>query len=192
MPPTGKELKVGDISEVEPNIHAGVKYMRFMIDRYYKDEPMDNLNKALMTFASYNAGPGRIRQLRRETEERGLDPNVWFGNVEQRRIGADRSRDRHLRQQHLQVLRRLPPAHRPARSDATRRRPSSRSASEMPAMRLAPQSRCEQRSRYVVIPRPIRWAVTPPSREVRPKKAIFDARGRWPSSCESSGVHQNP
>jgi len=82
MPPTGKELNVGDISKVEPNIHAGVKYMRFMVDQYYKDEPMDNLNKALMTFASYNCGPGRMRQLRRETEKRGLDPNVWFGNVE--------------------------------------------------------------------------------------------------------------
>ena len=88
MPPTGKELNVGDITEVEANIHAGVKYMRFMIDRYYADEPMDNLNKALMTFASYNAGPGRVRQLRRETQARGLDPNVWFGNVE--RLASER------------------------------------------------------------------------------------------------------
>src|SRR5512134_3113894 len=66
--------------------------MRFMVDRYYKDEPMDKLNKGLFTFASYNAGPGRLRQLRREAEKRGLDPNVWFGNVEQiasERIGRE-------------------------------------------------------------------------------------------------------
>jgi membrane-bound lytic murein transglycosylase MltF len=88
MPPTGKELKVGDISQIEPNIHGGVKYMRFMMDQYFKDEPMDDLNKALMTFAAYNCGPGRLRQLRRETEKRGLDPNVWFGNVE--RIASER------------------------------------------------------------------------------------------------------
>ena len=88
MPATGKELKVGDITRVEPNIHAGVKYVRFMMDQYFKDEPMDNLNKALMTFAAYNAGPGRIRQLRRETEKRGLNPNVWFGNVE--RLASER------------------------------------------------------------------------------------------------------
>ena len=88
MPPTGKELNVGDITKIEANIHAGVKYMRFMVDQYYADEPMDNLNKALMTFASYNAGPGRVRQLRRETEKRGLNPNVWFGNVE--RIASER------------------------------------------------------------------------------------------------------
>ena len=88
MPPTGKELNVGDITKIEANIHAGVKYMRFMMDQYFADEPMDNLNKALMTFASYNAGPGRLRQLRRETEKKGLNPNVWFGNVE--RIASER------------------------------------------------------------------------------------------------------
>jgi membrane-bound lytic murein transglycosylase MltF len=88
MPATGQELKVGDITSVEPNIHAGVKYFRFMIDQYYKDEPMTPLNKGLMTLASYNAGPNKIRQLRREAEKRGLDPNVWFGNVE--RIASER------------------------------------------------------------------------------------------------------
>lgn len=82
MPATGKDLAVGDIHQVEPNIHAGVKYFRFMMDQYYKNEPMDAVNKGLMTLASYNAGPGRIRQLRKETARRGLNPNVWFGNVE--------------------------------------------------------------------------------------------------------------
>ena len=92
MPATGKDLKVGDITEIEANIHAGVKYMRFMMDQYYKDDPMDDVNKMLMTFASYNAGPGRIRQLRREAEKQGLDPNVWIGNVERvasARIGRE-------------------------------------------------------------------------------------------------------
>ena len=88
MPATGEELAVGDITQTEANIHAGVKYMRFMIDRYYKDEPMNQLDKGLFTFASYNAGPARIRQLRKEAEKRGLDPNVWFGNVE--RIASER------------------------------------------------------------------------------------------------------
>jgi membrane-bound lytic murein transglycosylase MltF len=88
MPDTGKELNVGDIQQIDPNIHAGVKYIRFMIDRYYRDEPMDQLNKGLFAFASYNAGPGRISQLRREAEKRRLDPNVWFGNVE--RIASER------------------------------------------------------------------------------------------------------
>lgn len=82
MPATGKGLKVGDIRQLEPNIHGGVKYMRWMIDHYYADEPMTALDKALFTFASYNAGPARVARLRAETRKRGLDPNVWFHNVE--------------------------------------------------------------------------------------------------------------
>ncbi|HXV90319.1 MAG TPA: transporter substrate-binding domain-containing protein [Gemmatimonadales bacterium] len=92
MPETGRSLKVGDIRELEPNIHAGVKYMRTVRDTYFANEPMDDLNKALFTFAAYNAGPGRVRQLRRAAEQRGLNPNVWFGNVEQiasERIGRE-------------------------------------------------------------------------------------------------------
>jgi membrane-bound lytic murein transglycosylase MltF len=92
MPATGKDLNVGDITEVESNIHAGVKYMRWMIDQYYGQEPMTKLKKALFAFASYNAGAGRISQLRKEAAKRGLDPNVWFHNVEYvaaEKIGAE-------------------------------------------------------------------------------------------------------
>jgi membrane-bound lytic murein transglycosylase MltF len=82
LPATGKEMSVGDIHKIEPNIHAGVKYIRFMMNQFYANEPMDPLNKMLFTFASYNAGPGRIAQLRKEAARRGLDPNKWFNNVE--------------------------------------------------------------------------------------------------------------
>jgi membrane-bound lytic murein transglycosylase MltF len=82
MPATGKDMNVGDITETEANIHAGIKYMRWMIDHYYGNEPMTRLDKALFAFASYNAGAGRISQLRKLAAKRGLDPNVWFHNVE--------------------------------------------------------------------------------------------------------------
>jgi membrane-bound lytic murein transglycosylase MltF len=82
MPATGKALNVGDIRRLEPNIHAGTKYLRFMINQYYKDEPIDDLNKALLTFASYNAGPAKVAQLRKEAATRGFDANRWFNNVE--------------------------------------------------------------------------------------------------------------
>ena len=45
MPATGKDLAVGDITQLEPNIHAGVKYFRFMMDEFYKDEPMDDMKR---------------------------------------------------------------------------------------------------------------------------------------------------
>jgi membrane-bound lytic murein transglycosylase MltF len=63
-----------------------------MIDHYYGKEPMTKLDKALFAFASYNAGAGRISQLRKEAAKRGLDPNVWFHNVEYvaaEKIGAE-------------------------------------------------------------------------------------------------------
>ena len=88
MPATGEELKVGNIAQLEPNIHAGVKYIRTIVDRYYANEPMDDLNRVLFAFAAYNAGPARVRQLRREAAARNLDANVWFNNVE--RIASER------------------------------------------------------------------------------------------------------
>jgi membrane-bound lytic murein transglycosylase MltF len=88
MPATGKELNVGDITKIDANIQAGVKYMRFMIDEHFAGEPMDDMNKLLFAFASYNAGPGRIDRLRKQTKARGLNPNLWFNNVE--RIVAEK------------------------------------------------------------------------------------------------------
>jgi membrane-bound lytic murein transglycosylase MltF len=64
------------------NIEAGTKYLRFIADQLGKDEGMDKINRALFAFASYNAGPARVAQLRRKAEKRGLDPDKWFGNVE--------------------------------------------------------------------------------------------------------------
>jgi membrane-bound lytic murein transglycosylase MltF len=88
MPATGRELNVGDIKKIDPNIHAGVKYIRFMIDKYFKDDRMTPLNAGLFAFASYNAGPGRVSQLRKAAAQRGLDPNVWFNSVE--RVAAEK------------------------------------------------------------------------------------------------------
>ena len=82
MPATGRDMRVGDITKIEPNIHAGVKFLRSMMDEHYANEPTDRFDKMLFTFAAYNAGPGRIGQLRRLAAQRGLDPNVWFNNVE--------------------------------------------------------------------------------------------------------------
>ena len=76
LPSTAADKNVGipDIKKLEKNIHAGTKYLRFIIDRYYKDEPMDKLNQTLFGFASYNAGPARVRGLRKKATAMGLDP----------------------------------------------------------------------------------------------------------------------
>ena len=84
LPSTARDPNVGipNIEEIEANIHAGTKYLRFLLDRYFGDAPMSDVEKVLFTFASYNAGPARIRGLRRKAEAAGLDPNLWFDNVE--------------------------------------------------------------------------------------------------------------
>lgn len=94
LPSTAADRNVGipDISVLENNIHAGNKYLRFIRNSYFEPEAMSDLDKTLFSFASYNAGPARIAGLRAEAEREGLDPNVWFDNVEliaARRIGRE-------------------------------------------------------------------------------------------------------
>ena len=82
MPATGKELKVGDITLAEPNIHAGAKYMDQLMTKYFPDAKFSEMDRSLFAFASYNAGPGKISRMRTAAEKRSLDPDVWFNNVE--------------------------------------------------------------------------------------------------------------
>jgi membrane-bound lytic murein transglycosylase MltF len=75
-------VNIPEIQKLENNIHAGVKYLRFLVDQYFKDEPMSDGNRLLFAFAAYNAGPGNLIKIRQKTAEMGLDPNVWFYNAE--------------------------------------------------------------------------------------------------------------
>jgi membrane-bound lytic murein transglycosylase MltF len=83
-PSTAADRNVGikNVQQLENNIHASIKYMRFLQDRYFADAGLDPLDKGLFTLAAYNAGPARIAKLRQKARTAGLDPNKWFGNVE--------------------------------------------------------------------------------------------------------------
>ena len=92
MPDTGAELAVGDIHQLEPNIHAGAKYMNRLMTRYFEDAKFSEQDRTLFAFACYNAGPGNISRMRTDAAKRGLDPDKWFDNVEivvARRIGVE-------------------------------------------------------------------------------------------------------
>ncbi len=94
LPSTAADKNVGieDISTAENNIHAGAKYMRWLRDTYFNDPDMSQEEQTLFSFAAYNAGPGRVIRLRKEAVEMGLDPNIWFDNVEvvaAKRIGRE-------------------------------------------------------------------------------------------------------
>jgi membrane-bound lytic murein transglycosylase MltF len=82
LPRTGRAMGVGDIRRLEPNIHAGVKYLRTLIDRYFDDPAIGGQDRTLFAMAAYNAGPTRIAELRRRAARAGFDPDRWFDNVE--------------------------------------------------------------------------------------------------------------
>jgi len=94
LPSTAADPNVGipDITDIDNNIHAGTKYLRFLRDRYFSDPGVDEINQTLFTFAAYKAGPARVAKLREEAARSGQDPDVWFGSVEHvaaRRIGRE-------------------------------------------------------------------------------------------------------
>jgi len=85
LPTTAADKSVGvpDIkTSAERNIYAGAKYLRHVISTYIDDPSVDDRNRVLFAFAAYNAGPGNLRKFRAKARALGLDPNVWFGNVE--------------------------------------------------------------------------------------------------------------
>jgi membrane-bound lytic murein transglycosylase MltF len=75
-------VNIPNVGKIDDNVHAGVKYLRFIVDQYFKDAQMDSVNKLLFAFASYNAGPAKVSQMRKQATAMGLDPNKWFYNVE--------------------------------------------------------------------------------------------------------------
>ncbi len=92
LPATGKEMEVGDIRQADANVHAGVKYLRSMLERSFADATLEGEDQALFAFASYNAGPARVASLRAEAKQKGLDPDRWFDHVERiaaRRVGHE-------------------------------------------------------------------------------------------------------
>jgi len=84
LPSTSASKAVGipDISSMDDNVHAGVKYLHWLRKTYYSNEAISALDRVLFSFAAYNAGPGNMKRARRRAKQLGFDPNRWFGNVE--------------------------------------------------------------------------------------------------------------
>ncbi len=84
LPSTAADPNVGipDIDKAEQNVHAGVKYLRFLTKRYFSAAEIEPVDRVLSSFAAYNAGPGNIAKARKKATKMGFDPNRWFGHVE--------------------------------------------------------------------------------------------------------------
>jgi membrane-bound lytic murein transglycosylase F len=82
LPRTAAELgfKKDDLNKPEVGIHAGVKYLDWLRDRF--DEELPVSDRMWFTLASYNAGYGHVRDARRLAAQKGWDRDRWFDNVE--------------------------------------------------------------------------------------------------------------
>jgi membrane-bound lytic murein transglycosylase MltF len=77
-----KHVNIKNVEKLENNIHAATKYLAFLRDRYFSDPAITPQNRLAFTWAAYNAGPANVRKMRNQAEKMGLDPNIWFSNVE--------------------------------------------------------------------------------------------------------------
>ncbi len=84
LPATAADKAVGirNITRLENNIHAGVKYLHWLRKTYFSDPAIAPLDQALFSFAAYNAGPGNMERARKRARRLGFDPNRWFDHVE--------------------------------------------------------------------------------------------------------------
>jgi membrane-bound lytic murein transglycosylase MltF len=75
-------INIANVNVADANIHAGAKMLRNIADSYFNDPKLDPVDRTMFVFASYNAGPTRVSRLRKKAAENGLNPDVWFDNVE--------------------------------------------------------------------------------------------------------------
>ncbi len=77
-----KAVGINDVHDLENNIHAGTRYLDYLRQRYFSDPEMDPTDRVFFSWAAYNAGPGNIVKARSSAAKQGLDPNLWYYNVE--------------------------------------------------------------------------------------------------------------
>ena len=75
-------VAIPTIDRPDDNIHAGVRYLRFIIDKHFSDPNIPERDRMLMAVAAYQAGPLNIDQARGWALAQGLDPDRWDGGVE--------------------------------------------------------------------------------------------------------------
>jgi membrane-bound lytic murein transglycosylase F len=80
VPRTAREVGVKDLFDPEQAIRGGTLYLRRLTDRFPKELPL--ASRIRFALASYNAGYGHVTDGRRLARRQGLDPDLWYGNVE--------------------------------------------------------------------------------------------------------------
>lgn len=80
MPRTGASMGFKDLEDPRIGTHAGVKYLRRLVDRLDPKIPLKD--RVRLGLAAYNAGLGHVYDAQRLAKQKGWDPNRWFNNVE--------------------------------------------------------------------------------------------------------------
>jgi membrane-bound lytic murein transglycosylase F len=80
MPSVAEHYGVDETSGIEQHIAAGVKLLKNF--KIILNDSLPEPHKTIFLIASYNAGAGYINMVRTEAQEKGVNPNVWFGYVE--------------------------------------------------------------------------------------------------------------
>ncbi len=80
LPKTGAELGFHNLTDPEIGVHAGIQYMTNLMNRL--PHRIEFPSRVRMALAAFNAGMGHLEDARRLAQQKGLDPDIWFGNVE--------------------------------------------------------------------------------------------------------------
>ena len=80
MPRTAKFMGFGKIDKPEVGIHAGIKYMDWVRNRFDPELPFNE--RMWFTLAAYNAGHGHVQDARRLARRKGWDGDRWFDHTE--------------------------------------------------------------------------------------------------------------
>ncbi len=80
-PNTARNMGVKNPHEAEGNVTAAARYLGHLRD-FFNNPGINDEDQLYFMIAAYNAGEGRVQQLRNQAAAQGLDRNRWLGNVE--------------------------------------------------------------------------------------------------------------
>jgi membrane-bound lytic murein transglycosylase F len=80
MPTTAATFNAGDMSSPADNIKTGTAYLK-SLEKEWQDI-RDHATRLKFILASYNVGPGHVRDAQKLAVKYGANPNSWEGNVE--------------------------------------------------------------------------------------------------------------
>ena len=81
MPVTMSKYGIDYDSSVEEQLEAGGKLLLYF-DNQLPESISDSLERGNFILACYNAGLGNIQKARTKAEKKGMNPDIWFDNVE--------------------------------------------------------------------------------------------------------------